>query len=315
MKNKFIYILFLLITTQFSNGIGYSENIGNNTLSETSFLDVIIDESHAYVYLSCCDCNDGYPYSIYASLMPKDQEGEDELSRFPKIIQWLLREQSGDPIAEHLNENGVSIVKFPNGTSMQLNDLKKIVIQENGGFTAIFTNGTVITHGINDDQALSFKEIVTAVMMGVYYMVSDYIGTAQEGEIINTLPDSSEIKIQKRFYLNAEQAKQALDLINKSFQDSSNGKVVYDGLNHNCIDYTKEIYDGIGLNKINGEFLSHFDTDPNCSIFSDNQKCTILNTYKKHNERSLGLWTMISGIWEILMSEDEDVHSISDSLE
>lgn len=297
MKTKLLASIILFVTSIFTYGIDLSDNcpesMGNYTANESNFLDIIIDKTHAYVYLSCSNCNEGFPYSVYASLMPKDES---------KILEWFISLFPQESIAEHSYENDTHIVKFPNGTSLELNNLEHIKLNDDGGFVANFSNGTVISYGL-DEEDLTLDDVIKMTKILVftaYYEISDYLKTSQDGKIVNDLPDPSNVKVQKRFCLTSEQAKQVFDLINKSFMDSSQGKIIYDTLKYSCIDFAKKIYEAAGLDKTNGEFLSQFDISQNCYEDDD---CTILNYYRGHKET---LSNKLSWIWELLNEDDNE---------
>lgn len=296
MKTKLLSSIILLLTSIFTYGIDLladcPEHTGNYTAHESNYLDIIIDESHAYVFLSCSDCNEGFPYSVYASLMPTGDA--------PKIIQWL-EDGPEEPVAEYSYDNSTyaHTWKFPNGTSLELKfgdgdgDLRGLKTMSNGGFVANFSNGNILSYGVDEEKPSTLKAIGYTIFMGIGYIVSDYIGTAKKGEIINDSPNPSEVKVRKRFYLTSEVAREVFNLINQSFEDSANGKIIYDGTKHNCIDFAKEIYEAAGLDKTKGEFLDQLDLNENCV----GEDCTILNTYRVHNEGAIT--NKLSELWRI----------------
>ncbi len=238
-----IIILFLLINlTNFSSA-------ANN-----DFLDIIIDDTHAYTYLSSKNSKNGYSYSIYSSLMPKDEETHEGVEDFPKILQLLF--EVGDLVA----------------------------------------------------GSVTFRDLVDACRFGFCYMISDYVKTAVEGKIVTDPPDTQDVKLRKRFYLTPEQVRKAIVLFNRFSRESLEGKVVYDKLNHNCVDYVKEIYEGIGLDESQGEFLSQFGLDTGVlwdeeEVFdSENPAYMILKAYKIHNEGSIGFQKVLGIIWNATKS-------------
>lgn len=237
--------------------------------SNNDFLDIIIDDTHAYAYLNCRSSNGGRQYSVYSSLMPKDEATHEGVEDFPKILQLLF--EAGDFVSE--STTGISLTEMNNTV-------------KNGNVHLDFT----------------FRDLMDACRFGFCYMISDYLETAVEGEIVTDQPDVQEVRLRKRFYLTRNQAKRAMALINQLSRESSEGKIVYDRLNHNCVDYVKEIYEGIGLDKTQGEFLSQFGLDPDSPIFDDeenldNSACMILKAYKIHNDGDIGFQKVLSVIW------------------
>lgn len=239
---------------------------GTQASNEGNFLDIIIDNTHAYTYFNYIDSN-GFRYSLYSSLMPKNNgnvKNEEGIERFPTVLEYLLREEDIPEIASEVYEKS---------TGDDVN---------------------------NNKEGLTAKELLSAFMFALYYMVSNHIKITNIGEIIKDRPDFADIKIRKRFYLTLEQAKKVKALINKTLKESLENKVVYDVLNHNCIDYVKEIYEGAGLDETQGEFLSQFDSYLGCNIFDDEQQSpefTILKSYKAHTDGSLSPWRVLKAIW------------------
>lgn len=224
-------------------------SLGNN-----DFLDIIIDDRHAYAYLSYSN-NEGKTKSIYSSLMPEGGSGRKNLEgidRFPTILECLLREEK------------------PQDFLMQ-----------------------------NLAETLTIKEFISAFFFGIYYLLSSFFETSDLGRVVGDRPVRNKIKIQRRFYLTPGQLVKAKNSIHKSYIESVNGKILYDILHYNCVDYVKDIYNSIGLNETQGEFLSQFDNIPN---HQENRKnplpFTILKIYAVHNEGSIGPMKVAKGIWK-----------------
>lgn len=219
--------------------------------NKSDFLEIIIDDTHAYTHLSYNDSN-GSRHSLYSSLMPKSDASEknvEGIERFPIILEALLREET---TSEHVNDT------------------------------------IALIDASTDEAILSLKEFISAFCFAIYYMLSDYLNTSDKGEIISKKPINDKIKMQRRFYLTLEQTKKAKEIINKSFLESSKGKIIYDIMTYNCVDYAKKIYQAIGLDKIRGEFLTQFDC--HCNNSDDEKEYsnfTILKLYKAHNEGTL----------------------------
>lgn len=245
MKLLYIALFLLLINTS-----GFAVT-ADNSRNHRDFLDIVIDDSHAYTYLNCKNCNGGQAYIGYSSLMPKDASLEG-IEDFPKVLQLVVK--AGDLVSENTI-----------------------------GFT--------------------FKDVVDAIRFGFFYMISDYIDITVEGEISTKQPVPNEIRLRKRFYLTPQEARRAVALVKRSSRASLEGKIFYDQLSHNCVDYAKEIYEGIGLHETQGDFLSQLGLDPELSLFEDeeeNTACTILKAYKAHNEGAIGFRKVLSVVWDVM---------------
>lgn len=226
----------------------------NSSLEDNDFLDIIIDNNHAYAYLSYMDHGEGTRQSIYSSLKPKEDAGRKNLEgidRFPVILERLLREEKSQDIARQAMA-----------------------------------------------ETLTLKEFTSAFFFSIYYLFSNFFETADQGKVVRDVPIRDQIKIQRRFYLDAQQLKKAKAVIHKSFIDSSNGNILYDVLHYNCVDYVKEIYDFIGLDKTRGEFLSQFDATLVHSNMKNHFPFTILKIYEFHNEGAIGPMKVVKGIWK-----------------
>lgn len=263
MKIRLVLLSLLIQTVAFGD---ISDTLTNYPNSN-NYLDIIVDDTHAYTYLKCSNDRGGLPYSIYSSLMPKKEEDREGVEDFPKILQLLF--EAGDFLTE--STTGISL--YPKECSASP----------------------------DNHQAFTFRDLMDACRFGFCYMISDYLKTSVEGKIITDQPDPEAIKLRKRFYLTANQARQAIALINNNFKKSSEGKIIYDSLNHNCVDYVKEIYEGIGLTSSYGEFLSQFGLGPNASFFDDEESlddsaCMMLKAYKIHNEGAIDLRKVLTVI-------------------
>lgn len=256
--------------------IGGNLAVLGSVVNKNNFLDIIIDDTHAYTYLSSKSSKNGDSYSIYSSLMPKDEEVHEGVEDFPKILQLLF--EAGDFVAESAT-----------GISLYAKDKLGNTRDSQSGFT--------------------FRDLVDACRFGFCYMIADYVKTAVEGKIVTDPPDPQDIKLRKRFYLTPQQARTAIALFNRLSRESLEGKIVYDKLNHNCVDYVKEIYEGIGLDESQGEFLSQFGLDTSFAMLDEgedfdpeNPAYMILKAYKIHNEGAIGFQKVLSIIWNATKS-------------
>ncbi|PWU05950.1 MAG: hypothetical protein C5B43_02520 [Verrucomicrobia bacterium] len=148
-------------------------------------------------------------------------------------------------------------------------------------------------------ERLSLRELISAYLFGIYYLLSKFMNTMDIGEIVTDRPLRDQIKIQRRFYLTKEQLKKAKSIINNSFVESSKGNILYDAIKYNCVDYVKDVYDAIGLDKTYGEFLSQFEN--NYTFFEIKKRhvpYTILKIYEAHNEGMIGPLKVAKGIWK-----------------
>jgi hypothetical protein len=268
MRIKFIALFVLIGTVGFSDFLFANSEMSVKYKESKDYIDIILDETHAYVYLNYSRKNKSHPYSIYSSLMPKDEATHEGIEDFPKILQLLLK------VSDFISESttGVSLAEVNDATKNELN--------------------------------FTFRDLMDACRFGFSYVISDFFETAVEGTIVTDQPDSQKIKLRKRFYLTRAQANQAVALIDRLSKDSSEGKIIYDRLHHNCVDYVREIYEGIGLDKSQGAFLSQFGLEPNSPIFEDEENCEksacmILKAYKIHNEGDIDFQKVLSVIWNV----------------
>lgn len=248
----FLFINMLVLVSTITCDASEPQIIENRAVNKCDFLDIIIDDTHAYTHLSYIDSY-GFRHSLYSSLMPKSDASEknvEGIERFPIILESLLREEN---TSEYINDNSELIDSSP------------------------------------EKAVLTLKELISAFCFSIYYMFSDYLNTTDIGEIISKKPIHDQIKMQRRFYLTPEQARKAKAVINKSFLESSKGKIVYDIMTYNCVDYAEEIYKAIGLDKIRGDFLNQFDFYCNNSDDGKGDSpFSILKLYKAHTEGDLG---------------------------
>lgn len=249
----FIYFVFIHIFIVYNivNCFGMRDSVDlTNGTENQDFLDIILDNTHAYSYLNYTD-KWSMRRSIYTSLMPKSnatRKNLEGIERFPVILDCLLNYEKME----------FSMDEIP--------------------------------------ETLSLKELVSAFLFAIYYLFSNFIETADEGKIVHDQPIRREIKILKRFYLTPEQSRKAKEVIDKKIIESYRGNVVYDALKYNCVDYVKDIYMAIGLDKTEGEFISQFE-----NLSKMNKECgsafNLLKIYETHSNGDIGPLKIARAIW------------------
>lgn len=260
------------------NSIGGNPSEASDYTSNSNFLDIIIEKDkdyHASIYLSCKNGNSNHTCSIYSSLMPKGEKADKQgVEGSPKIHRLLLK---------------LADFSMKNSDGSLLYSMTK-------------ASNTLLANG----ERFTFKEVLKTFKFGIFYLIADKLVLDVEGEIISKQPVSDKIRLQKRFYLTPKEAQRAIALINKVSTESLEGKTIYNYLKHNCVDYVKEIYEGIGLNKSQGEFLSQLglnrDLDYDKLDKKEKPALMMLKAYKIHNDGIIGFKQVILGLWTAIRS-------------
>lgn len=247
----------------------------SNGVSDSNFLDIIIVDRHAYVYLFCKNGNNDPPYSVYSSLMPKDEADRVGIEDFPKLLQLLVKV-------------GDLVTKDTDGSNL---------------YSRIKESNALIEKG----ERFTIEEVLKAFKFGIYYLIADYSEVVVEGKISCEQPGSDEIRLRKRFYLSPKEAKRAISLMDKIFRESLEGKLIYNRLKYNCLDYVKEIYEGIGLHKSRGEFFGQLGLNLDLAYSKlnkkeDNAAFMMLKAYKIHKDGIIGFQQVSLGILAVIRS-------------